>query len=613
MIGMQTKRGIRAGSLSLNRFIHVVSSFALMFALFFGIGTVPVQSDPPAPETIDAALDQLVALDPAVVKARMDEYAKQSEALIADATTLKQRADELEKKANGIGTQLEQLKAAATALSMAFGGSEPAMAKADAPAPAPAPEAAPAMEMKQDESAAPAVNYQDHILPILKARCAKCHNLDTRRSGLAVDSYATLIEGGSSGAVIAPGQAGDSRLFRLASGAEEPKMPPSGDPLSAEQLALIEQWINLGAPVDANAKVAMKEAKKEEKDMAVFVAAEIVDGPPPMPEVQLAASAPELAKSVVARAVATSPRAPLAAIAGYRQILLYDLTGYTLLGTLPFPEGEVYSMTFSVNGELLVAAGGIEGDSGRVAIWNIRSGERVGTYGEEYDTIMAVDISPDHRMLALGGPSKVVKVYSVEDGSLLYRMTDHTDWIYSLKFSPDGELLASADRGGGLLLWQAANGRAVEALRGHTGGIQDLAYSADSVLLASASSDGTVRLWDTWKYSQVRSFNAHGGGVLSVDFNAANELVTTGVDKLTKRWDSEGKELAKYEQLQDWGYQACFGAQGTLVLAGSWTGRVAVWDVASGTQVAEVHTAPVAGEAPAKVAAVATQTDAPGA
>lgn len=612
MIGLQTIRGTRAGRLSLYRFMHVACSSALMFTLILGIGTVPVHSDPPAPEAIDAALDQLVALDPAVVKARMDEYAKQSEALIADAANLKQQADELDQKVTAIGTQLDQLKAVATALSTAFGsgGGEMAMAKAEAPAPA----AEPAMEMKTEESAAPAVNYQDHILPILKQNCAKCHNLDTRRSGLAVDSYATLMEGGSSGAVIAAGQAGDSRLFRLASGAEEPKMPPSGDPLTAEQLALIEQWINLGAPADAKAKVAMKkDATQDEKDMAVFVAAEIVDGPPPMPEVQLAASAPELAKSVVARAVATSPRAPLAAVAGYRQILLYDLTGYTLLGTLPFPEGEVYSMTFSVNGELLVAAGGIEGDSGRVAIWNVRNGERVGTYGEEYDSIMAVDISPDHRMLALGGPSKVVKVYSVEDGSLLYRMTDHTDWIYSVKFSPDGELLASADRGGGLLLWQAANGRAVEALRGHTGGIQDLAYSGDSVLLASASSDGTVRLWDTWTYKQIRSFGAHAGGVLSVDFNAANELVTTGVDKLTKRWDSEGNELAKYEQLQDWGYQACFGAQGTLVLAGSWTGRVAVWDVASGTQVAEVHTAPVAGQAPAKVAAVATQTDTPGA
>jgi mono/diheme cytochrome c family protein len=588
---------------------HVVGHWALILSLVLGAGTVPVHSDPPAPEAVDAAIDQLVALDPAVVKARMDEYQKQSDALAAEAAALKQQADALDQKVTGIGVQLEQLKAVAAALNTAFGGGEMAMAKTDAPAPT----VEPAMEMKSEEAAAPAVNYQDHILPIFKERCAKCHNLDTRRSGLAVDTYANLMEGGSSGAVIAAGQPGDSRLFRLISGQEEPKMPPSGDALTAEQLALIEQWIQIGAPVDAKAKVAMKTAEEPAKETAVFVAAQIVDGPPPMPEATLPAPAPELAKSVVARAVAASPRAPLAAVAGYRQVLLYDLSSYTLLGALPFPEGEIYAMTFSVSGEVLVAGGGIDGDSGRVAVWNVRSGERVGTYGEEYDSIMAVDISPDHRMLALGGPSKTVKVYSVEDGSLLYRLTDHTDWIYAVKFTPDGELLASADRSGGLLLWQAANGRAVEALRGHAGAINDLSYSADSVLLASASNDGTVRLWDTWEYKQVRSFNAHGGGVLSVDFSAANELVTTGVDKLTKRWDSAGKELAKYEPLQDWGYAARFGAQGSLILAGSWTGRVAVWDVASGSQVAEVYTAPVAGDAPAKVAAVATPADSPGA
>ncbi len=590
---------------------RAVCHWILVGALTFGIGSVPVYSDPPAPEVIDAAVDKLLTLDPAVVKSRMDEYKKQSEKLAGDAAKLKQQAEELDKKAQGIAAQLEQLKAASAALNAAFGGAEEkAMAKAEVPAPAPA---EPAMEMKEEAAAKPAVNYQDNILPILKQRCAKCHNLDKRRSGLAVDTYANLMEGGSSGAVITPGQPSESRLFKLVSWLEEPNMPPSGDQLTADQLTLIEKWIELGAPADANAKVAMKKQEEPKEDAAIFVAAEIVDGPPPMPEAQLAAPAPEFAKSVVARAVATSPRAPLAAVAGYHQVLLYDLSNFALLGALPFPEGDIYAMTFSVNGEVLVAGGGIEGDSGRVAVWNVRKGERVGTYGDEYDSIMAVDISPDHRMLALGGPSKVVKVYSVEDGSLLYRLTDHTDWIYAVKFSPDGELLATADRSGGLLLWQAANGRAVEALRGHTDAIQDLAYSADSTLLASASSDGTVRLWDTWKYKQIRSFNAHSGGVLSVDFSANNELVTTGVDKLTKRWNTSGKELAKYQPLHDWGYTARFGAQGSLVLAGSWTGRIAVWDVASGNQVAEVYTAPATGDGSTKVAAADKPAESPGA
>lgn len=542
------------------------------------------RADGPAPEAVDAAIDKLVALDPATLAGKLKEYAVQAEAWQSEANALKQKADEIEAQSKELAARVEALKERAKALGMALGEPEKTM-MAEAAAPAPA---AP-MEMEaQAESAAPKVNFQDHVLPIFKQRCVKCHNQDTAKGGLVVEAYAALMEGGSSGAVIVAGQPDASRLFKLVSRAEEPYMPPSGDPLPAEQLALLKEWIQSGAPADANSKVAAAQSMETEKK-DVFVAAAIVDGPPPMPEVALPAPGPELAKRVVARGVATSPRAPLAAVAGYKQVLLYNLADYSLLGALPFPEGEIYTITFSVNGELLVAGGGVEGDSGRVVVWNVRKGDRAGVYGEEYDTILAADVSPDHKLLALGGPSKKVKVYSLADGALAYKLEDHTDWITSIKFSPDGELLASADRAGGLLLWQAANGRAVEALRGHAGAINDLNYSADSALLASAGVDGTVRLWDTWQYKQTASISAHAGGALSVAFSAANELVTTGIDGLAKRWDASGKNLATYEKLADWGYQARFGNGDALVLAGTWTGEVSVWDLA-GTRVATMST-----------------------
>lgn len=280
------------------------------------------------------------------------------------------------------------------------------------------------------------------------------------------------------------------------------------------------------------------------------------------------------------------------AVGGHREVLLYDLETFQVLGALPFPEGEVYTLTFSVNGEVLVAGGGEVGKSGITVAWNVRKAERMGTYGEGYDTILAADISPDHAMVAVGGPSKSVRVFSTRDGTLLYKLDSHTDWIYAIRFSPDGELLATADRAGGLNLWQAANGRPVESLRGHNGAINDLAYSDDSALLASAGQDGTVQVWDTWKYTKVRQFSAHASGVLSVDFAGNGEMVTSGADNRTVRWDAAGKALATYEPLPDWGYQARFAESDRLVLAGTWTGEVLVWDAASGQRVAALSTRP---------------------
>jgi hypothetical protein len=42
-------------------------------------------------------------------------------------------------------------------------------------------------------------------------------------------------------------------------------------------------------------------------------------------------------------------------------------------------------------------------NSGIAVVWNVRKGERVGTFGEAYDTVLAVDISPDHKIIATGG------------------------------------------------------------------------------------------------------------------------------------------------------------------------------------------------------------------
>src|SRR5438105_15905214 len=80
------------------------------------------------------------------------------------------------------------------------------------------------------------VTYAEHVLPILREKCLNCHNAEKTRGGLDLTTYAKAIEGGSSGAVIKPGHAEDSRLILLASQKGEPKMPPEGGALSADSL-----------------------------------------------------------------------------------------------------------------------------------------------------------------------------------------------------------------------------------------------------------------------------------------------------------------------------------------------------------------------------------------
>src|SRR5690606_31382074 len=71
------------------------------------------------------------------------------------------------------------------------------------------------------------VTYDEHVMPIFRAKCLGCHNADKASGGLDLSTYPTLLQGGGSGEVISPGDANGSRLYALAAHTQEPKMPPN--------------------------------------------------------------------------------------------------------------------------------------------------------------------------------------------------------------------------------------------------------------------------------------------------------------------------------------------------------------------------------------------------
>ena len=56
--------------------------------------------------------------------------------------------------------------------------------------------------------------------------------------------------------------------------------------------------------------------------------------------------------------------------------------------------------------------------------WVVRYG------GEEFEIVLAADISADHSLVALGGPPRLVRVYSTASGERVHEIKKHTDWIF---------------------------------------------------------------------------------------------------------------------------------------------------------------------------------------
>jgi hypothetical protein len=94
-----------------------------------------------------------------------------------------------------------------------------------------------------------APSFERDVRPILKAHCFQCHGEEAEhKGGLDLRLRRLMVKGGDSGAAIVPGSPDESYLLeRLADG----EMPPGDDEekkLTAEQIAVIHDWIAAGAP-----------------------------------------------------------------------------------------------------------------------------------------------------------------------------------------------------------------------------------------------------------------------------------------------------------------------------------------------------------------------------
>jgi mono/diheme cytochrome c family protein len=102
------------------------------------------------------------------------------------------------------------------------------------------------------QGGAPEVSFRAQLQPLLQKHCAECHQpggAGNEKSGFAVDSHASVMQGTKYGPVVVPGSAVSSSLYRLVSGETDPsiRMPHGRDKLPDAEIALIQNWIDQGA------------------------------------------------------------------------------------------------------------------------------------------------------------------------------------------------------------------------------------------------------------------------------------------------------------------------------------------------------------------------------
>ena len=204
-----------------------------------------------------------------------------------------------------------------------------------------------------------------------------------------------------------------------------------------------------------------------------------------------------------------------------------------LLHTLKGHSNDIYSIAFSLDGELLAT-----GSSDRtVKLWYHRTGELVHTQEGDSYIDQSIAFSADEQFLASYVWDKTITLWHPHTKELLRTLEGHSDYVLFVTFSFDSQLLASSSCDDTIKLWNPHTGALLHTLEGHSGNVNYLAFSPDGELLASGGFDGTIKLWYTHSGELLDTLEGHSKYVSSLAFSPDGQLLASGSsDNTIKVW-----------------------------------------------------------------------------
>ena len=92
--------------------------------------------------------------------------------------------------------------------------------------------------------------FEKKVRPVLVEHCTSCHGEKKQQSGLRLDNATDFLKGNDDGPVVIAGDPAKSKLIQSVRREGDYAMPPN-KPLSAGAVAVLTEWVKIGAPFPA--------------------------------------------------------------------------------------------------------------------------------------------------------------------------------------------------------------------------------------------------------------------------------------------------------------------------------------------------------------------------
>jgi WD40 repeat protein len=158
-------------------------------------------------------------------------------------------------------------------------------------------------------------------------------------------------------------------------------------------------------------------------------------------------------------------------------------------------ELKLRNLAFSADGRSLA---GVD-SGGFIQLWDVQSGQQVGTIGKEKSFVQDLSFTPDGKAVAVATSEKVTLWDLTAQAAMKTIEIDHPMVI---ALSADGKLLAVVTNAGRIEICEMASGHKLSSQGGHIDEVTYLAFSPDGSFLVSANGpsdfkgEGTTKLWD---------------------------------------------------------------------------------------------------------------------
>lgn len=415
------------------------------------------------------------------------------------------------------------------------------------------------------------VSFTKDVAPILTANCNGCHNEEKKKGSLDLSTFAATLRGTKDAKVLTPGHPEMSPLIEQVTGAE-PAMPPKGEKLKPEQVAILTRWIKEGAKDDtpvAKPFLPIPAGKTGEQ------------GPAPIGKPPTYHAAP------VITALAYSPDGKLLAISGYHEVLLHAPEGNRLVGRLLSGTPRIETITFSVDGKYLATGGGAPAQFGHIQIWQMPEKKLVGSWKSSKDTVFGLNFTPDGQRIGFGCADKSARVISTTTGVELLRTDQHTDWCLGATFTVDGKRMLTGSRDKAMKLSDLADGRLIDDINNPLEPVFCMARHPKEDLIAYGGGNGTPRIYrmkDNQQrtagrndVNQVRAFERQPGPVHAIAYSPdGSEIAVGSVGEVRIYATADGKKLRTLGGFKGAIFAVAYSPDGTYVAAGGYDGMVRV-------------------------------------